>query len=63
MVITQRPFLTATSSLSSSRKSRFSCQPLDFAVNFPSQPILRRKLRWSVLRMICGRVPPYPLYP
>jgi hypothetical protein len=34
-VLAQRRFLDATSSLSSLRKTRFSSQPLDFAVNSP----------------------------
>jgi hypothetical protein len=34
----QRPFLIASSSLPSSRKTRFSSQPLDCAVNFPLGP-------------------------
>ena len=33
--ITQRPFLTVTSSLPSSRKTWFSSQPLDLTTNFP----------------------------
>jgi hypothetical protein len=38
-VITQRPFFTAASSLSPSRKIRFSSQPVDFAWNFRPDPI------------------------
>jgi hypothetical protein len=41
-VITQRPFLTATSILSSSRKIRFSSQPLDLTTNFPSLQVRGR---------------------
>src|SRR6476660_6594332 len=44
----QRPFLTAASSLSPSRKTRFSSQAVDLAENFPPRPGSNTMLRSSV---------------
>ena len=53
-VSTQRPFLTATSSLSPSSKTRFSSQPLDLAVNSPRPQAQGEWRARPFLRMVCG---------
>ena len=53
-VSTQRPPLTSTESVSPSRKTRFSSQAIDLAVNFPLNPGSRTILRSSVLRIVFG---------
>jgi hypothetical protein len=60
--VAQPPFLTATSSLSSSRKTRFSSEVLDLTTNFPLAPSSRTRLRSSVLRMIYDSRP-LPMVP